>query len=473
VKASEPRLKLEFLGAAGGVTGSRTLLTFGEISTLVDCGLFQGPKDVRAKNREPFGVDIKRIQCVVMTHAHLDHSGYLPRLWREGFRGPIYCSSGTADLLPIMLTDAAYLEEEFAGYANKSGYSSHQPALPLFTKKDVDQCVKLIQPLTQNEWHKLGQHISFRFLPAGHIIGASMVQFSLNGFNGGKTITFSGDLGHDRLLTMRGPEILLETDVLILESTYGNREHPRHDSLKEFASIANRTFKRGGMLIIPAFSVGRAQEIMYMIRKCEDAAAIPKVPVTLDSPMANAATRVFLDHPKDHKETCRFSSKDPVDCYLPALFETTETANDSMLACMKDGPGVVISAAGMLNGGRILHHLKARLPHEQNTILFCGYQAEGTKGRYLQDNASNIDVIRIHHKEVPILAEIATMATLSAHADWVDIKNWLAKIQKPPKEILLNHGSLEALDAMAGHVTDVLPNARVRAIKEPGVIDLF
>ena len=464
---------LEFLGAAGGVTGSRTLVRFDGYKVLVDCGLFQGPKAVRQMNWDELREPSNKVQAVVLTHAHLDHSGYLPRFFRQGWRGPILCSEGTADLLPVMLRDAAYLEAESASYANKTGYSSHKPALPLFTEEDVDLVIQHLSPQKRGEWIQLAKDVSVRFASAGHIIGASSVQFSLAHTNGTRVLTFSGDLGHSRSLTMRPPELLTETDALVIESTYGDRLHPRGDVVAEFSGIAKRTFARGGVLVIPAFAVGRAQEVLYIIRLAEDLGLIPSVPVLLDSPMSKVATRVFFDHPEDHKDGSPFSTDKGREGYLPRYFTATTTSDDSMLACMKDGPMIVISAAGMLNGGRILHHLKARLPHEQNTILFCGYQAEGTKGRTLQDRPNGLDKLRIHHQEVPIEAEIATMESLSAHGDWQDLCEWVSRMTKPPSHVIVNHGNPEAMTAMEARLKSILPRAKVTAMLQPGTIQLF
>ncbi|MCX6124379.1 MAG: MBL fold metallo-hydrolase, partial [Proteobacteria bacterium] len=245
-------VSLRFLGAAGGVTGSRTLVETGSLRVLVDCGLFQGPKDIRIKNRQPMEIDGSKVDAVILTHAHLDHSGYLPRFCQEGFSGPIYCSEGTADLLAVMLADAAHLEEEQAKFANKSGYSTHKPAIPLFTAKDVEVCLKLLKPKARHDWNQIASTTSFRFIPSGHIIGASMVQFSFNENNVARLLTFSGDLGHDRMLTLRPPESLIETDTLVLESTYGDRLHPRDNMLEGFAEIIRRTHDRKGVLVIPA-----------------------------------------------------------------------------------------------------------------------------------------------------------------------------------------------------------------------------
>jgi metallo-beta-lactamase family protein len=463
-------ISIEFVGAAGEVTGSRSILRVNNQQFLIDCGLFQGPKATRQQNWEPLLGEPSRYDAIILTHAHLDHSGYLPRFYKEGYRGPIHCSHGTKDLAALLLKDAAHLEEEFARYANETGYSNHRPAKPLFTEKDVENVLPLFQGHPRHTWIALSPEVSIRFLNAGHIIGASMVQFSIATDHKSKLITFSGDLGHERSFTLRGPEYLLETDILVLESTYGDRRHPRSDTLEDVAEICRRTFQRRGVLVIPAFSVGRTQEVLYILRKLEDEQRIPKVPVILDSPMAMAATRVHINYPEDHREELR--SDDFQNGLLPELFETTPSPNDSMLACMRDGPMVVISAAGMLNGGRILHHLKARLPHAANTVLFCGYQAEGTKGRFLQDNAGVIDSLRIHHQEVPIAAEIATIQTLSAHGDCEDLTEWLSHLQRPCEEIFLNHGSVSAMQEMAEHLTRCHPSTVIVPVAKPQKFEL-
>jgi metallo-beta-lactamase family protein len=464
---------LDFLGAAGGVTGSRTLVRFDGYQILLDCGLFQGPKEIRQKNWDPVLMPEKKVDAVVLTHAHLDHSGFLPRFFRQGWRGPVYCSEGTADLLPVLLRDAAYLEAEFANYANKTGYSNHKPALPLFTEQDVEIVLKHIQPQMRDTWIQMAPDVSVRFVNAGHIIGASIVQFSLAHNNGSKILTFSGDLGHPRSLTIRPPDPIQETDALVLESTYGDRLHVRNNVVHELAEVAKHTFDRGGVLVIPAFAVGRAQEVLYIIRLAEDAGLLPQVPVLLDSPMAKVATKVFFDHPEDHREGLQFSRGSAEDKFLPARFETTVSADDSLLACMREGPMIVISAAGMLNGGRILHHLKARLPNPENTILFCGYQAEGTKGRILQDRPDHLTKLRIHHKEFAIEAEIATIGSLSAHGDSKDIKEWLQRMSKAPSHIIINHGDPSAVLSMAAIAQNIFPKASITPLLKPTYLKLF
>jgi metallo-beta-lactamase family protein len=443
-------IALEFLGAAGTVTGSKTLLHFGRRKHLIDCGLFQGPKELRARNWARFVPPAQELASVILTHAHLDHSGYLPRLTREGFNAPIHASKGTADVAELLLLDAAHLQEEDADFANRSHYSNHDPALPLFDTADARKALALFKSHERDQWIAVDEGLGVRFLRSGHIIGSSFVQLSLTVEGQPRLITFSGDIGHDRSHTLKGPVDVTETDILVLESTYGDREQPRTDPLDALAEIATRTFARKGVLVIPAFAVGRSQEVLHLFRLLEDAGKIPRVPVLLDSPLSNSATRVFLDHPEDTLFDLPF--RDGVSGFLPHRFETVATPDDSMMACMRSGPLVVISAAGMLNGGRILHHLKHRLPHRENTVLFVGYQGEGTKGRYLQEQGKAAGTLRIHHKEVSVEAEIATLTHLSAHGDAQDLVDWVGRFRRKPKRIFLNHGSAEASLALAARL---------------------
>ncbi len=456
-------LNLNFLGAAGVVTGSRTLVELDDRRFLVDCGLFQGDKTLRLRNWQNFPVDPKSIESVILTHAHLDHSGFLPRLVHEGFAGRIYCSDGTADLARILLLDSAHLEEEQAAFANESGYSNHKPARPLFTTADAERALGRLTPTPRFQWITLTDAIKFRFLRAGHIIGASMVQFQIDGPRHPTNLTFTGDLGHNRSQLMRAPDIIENTDVLVIESTYGNRLQPRGDLAAEFEKIANSTLKRGGVLVIPAFAVGRSQDIIYLIAQLERQGRIPKVPVILDSPMSIAATDIFFKHEEDHQ--AKFAGRVR---FFPEKYEISQTPNDSMLACMRDGPMIVISAAGMLSGGRILHHLKHRLPFAENTVLFAGYQAEGTKGRYLQDNGATGGHLRIHHKEIPINAEIATITGLSAHGDYQDLCNWCQKIGHKPERIFINHGTEASGNSLKGHLAKVCPGASINVVLGEG-----
>lgn len=439
--------KLEFLGAAGTVTGSRTLLTFNNHRILVDCGLFQGHKELRQRNWDPFPVDPQILDCIVLTHAHLDHSGYLPRLVRYGYRGPVYCSEGTADLLQILLLDSAKIQEEDADYANRTGHSHHRPALPLYSREDVEALIPLVKVIPEKDWFKLLPGVGVKLYRAGHIVGARTLMFSLDSGEQSQLICFSGDIGHDRMLTLRGPEAPPECDYLILESTYGNRDHDSRSPLDCLEKVILETTRRRGVLVIPAFAVGRAQEVIYMIRVLENAGRIPKIPVILDSPMSTKATDLFLRYTQEHQLGADFSPKDPSSFY-PSLFKAVEGPDESFGACMASGPAIIVSAAGMLTGGRILHHLKSRLPHEENTVLFAGYQAEGTKGRFLQDHGKEYGTLRIHHEEVPVKAHIETMPALSAHGDFNDLYRWMLKLGRAPKKVFLNHGDPDALRAM-------------------------
>ena len=470
---------LDFMGGAGEVTGSRTVLrTNGAgnnpsktFSTLIDCGLFQGPSDSRARNWEATKPGPTEIAAIVLTHAHLDHSGRLPRFCQEGYAGPIYCTKGTAELGKILLLDAAFLEEEQAAYARKTGYSHHKPALPLFTEADANLAVDQFKQVPRNQWQALNSEVQFQFLRAGHITGASLAQFSIDMNGVKKIITFSGDLGNHRSITMRPPVDLAETDILVLESTYGSRIHTRMPGSALLSDVINRTMDRKGVLVIPAFAVGRTQEILFMIRQLEDNKTIPSVPVILDSPMAAAATKNFLQHPEDH--LIEIASNGDATGFLPRQFEATHSTKESMAACLKDGPIIVISASGMLSGGRILHHLRTRLPNPKNTVLFVGYQAEGSKGHYLQNEGKACGRMRIFHTEVPIGAEIASIDNLSAHADQQDLVEWVGRIQKRPQKIFLNHGTKKSADQLADQIRRRFPTIDVTSLDAATSIQIY
>lgn len=444
-------VKLEFLGAADTVTGSRTLVSFRGQRLLIDCGLFQGDKSVRDRNWQNLIPKPKDLDGVILTHAHIDHSGYLPRLVKEGFNGPVWATEGTTDLCRIMLRDAARLEEETAGYANRSGYSHHKPALPLFTEEDAEQALTLFRPLARHQWQDLAPGLSLNFLRAGHIIGASLVQLAFDLGHGSRILTFSGDLGNDRSYLMRGPELAHDSDAMVLESTYGDRLQPRTSALCELAEVVRRTASRGGVLIIPAFAVGRAQEIIYMLRLIEDRGQIPPIPVVLDSPMAESAMEVCLRHGEDQVLGSAFhQSKSP---FFPRHFEVAATTDQSTYVLMREGPMIVVSASGMLAGGRVLHHLKRRLPDSKNTVLFAGYQAEGSKGRFLQEQGLEVGSIRIHHQEVAIEAEIATIQHLSSHADQADLLAYIERMRRLPQRLFVNHGTKLTQKALAEKIS--------------------
>jgi metallo-beta-lactamase family protein len=443
-------VSLRFIGAYAGVTGSKTLIQHQGASYLVDCGLFQGPKEVKLQNWETFPVDATHIDAVFLTHAHLDHVGYLPRLYRQGFRGPIWCSEGTQALAEIILMDSAFLEEELADYARRTGYSHYDNPQPLFTTKDAEAVVKLFRPLARQEWQDVGPGLSLRLVRSGHIIGSSFVQLMFKQDQKSKIITFSGDVGHNRSMILKGPEPIRNTDVLILESTYGDRLHPEEDAETLLGRYLERALGRSGVVVIPAFAVGRSQEVVFMIGHLERKGLIPKVPVFLDSPMSKKALQVFFSREEDQTVRSCFRG-DPND-FFPEKFEIIESADHSMLATMMEGPAIVVSASGMLSGGRVMHHLKHRLPDPRNMVIFTGYQAEGTKGRFLQDNSSSLKSLRIHHQEVEVAAEVVTVDHLSSHADYKELIAWLKQIEQGPEQVLLNHGNPHAQEALAERI---------------------
>jgi metallo-beta-lactamase family protein len=444
-------VKLKFLGAAHTVTGSRTLCQNGSERVLIDCGLFQGPKKVRDLNWLPFP-DAHLLNSIILTHAHIDHSGFLPRVVKDGFKGSIYCSPATRDLCEILLTDAAHLQEEDALFANQSGYSYHQPAYPLFTTNDAKQALRQFYQVPRNQWNQLGGNtMSFRLLRSGHILGSSFVELNVRQSETSQTILFSGDLGSGRSRILKPPVTGLEADYLVLESTYGNRIQNRTPPEDELAVIINRVCGRGGVLVIPAFSVGRTQEVLFLIRELERQNKIARLPVYVDSPMANRATDIFLKHTDDHQLIFDGDHLDSPLC--PSCFVAARTAQDSIILGMKEGPMIILSAAGMLTGGRVMHHLKRRLPDERNAVLFVGYQAEETKGRLLQ---SGIKEIRIHHQTVAVKAEILTLDGLSAHADAQDAIEWIKGFRRLPKKIFINHGDNGAPEALAARIHEML-----------------
>lgn len=448
-------MRLKFLGGVGTVTGSKTLCSYQRSNFLVDCGLFQGPRELRNFNwnAQP---SLKATEFVLLTHAHIDHSGYLPKLVRDGFRGPIYCSKATADLCRILLPDAAYLQEEDASFANRTGHSKHKPALPLYTEQDARETLKLLQPVPMETWIELRPGLSYKLSRAGHILGSSVVHVGYMTETAQRLVTFSGDLGRNTSRVIKGPSVLQETDDLILESTYGDRIHPKVDHKAALETIVNKVIGRGGTLVIPAFSVGRTQDILLLLHDLKTEGRLPDVPVYVDSPMAQEATTIYRNHEEELKPGI---SGDDVLLPLTTLkFHSVKTPDDSMMLCMNDDPKIVISAAGMLSGGRVLHHLRAKLPHEKNGVVFVGFQAEGTKGRLLQNGLTRI---RIHHQEVDVEAEIFTIESLSAHADSDEILAWVKGSLRPPKRIFINHGEPASAKALAYRIRTELGIDRV------------
>jgi metallo-beta-lactamase family protein len=440
---------LTFLGAAGTVTGSKHYLQSGQTRLLLDCGLFQGLKELRQRNWAPCPVPAAAIGGVLLSHAHIDHSGALPRLGREGFRGPIYCTPGTADLLKIMLPDAAHLQEEEAEFANRHQTSKHQPALPLFTTADADQVLTQVRPVGFNDSFSPAQGVTARFINAGHILGAGLVEVSING----RTLVFSGDLGRYGVPIMRDPDPVPAADVLLVESTYGNRLHPADDHHDRLTAAVARAVQKKGWLLIPAFAVGRSQEILYDLRELEDAARIPSLPVYLDSPMAIEATVIYARHPEEHDQDLKRVEASGERPFAPKQLRICKTADDSKRLNDTDGPGIIIAGSGMATGGRILHHFVRRLSDERTTVLFVGYQAAGTRGRLLREGVREV---RMLGQVVPVRATIMVSDSYSAHADQGEILRWLGGFTRPPETTYIVHGEPDAATALQALITSQL-----------------
>jgi metallo-beta-lactamase family protein len=435
--------QLTFLGATGTVTGSKYLLTTGSKKILVDCGLFQGLKQLRLKNRETLPLTPKRIDGVVLTHAHIDHSGYLPVLVKNGYAGRVYCTPATRDLCRILLPDAGHLQEEEARYANKHGYSKHRKALPLFTEKDALRALKRLQPVAFEELVPLGNALAFRLLPAGHILGAAIVAFEVNG----KRLVFSGDLGRHNDPIMPPPAAAGAADYLVVESTYGNRRHAPDDAQQVLGVHVKRALKRGGVVIIPAFAVGRAQTLLHYLAQLKKRNAIPDVPVFLNSPMAVDATRIYRNHRAEHRLT-------PDECKAACtVARMVNSADESRALNLRSGPMIIVSASGMATGGRVLHHLKAFAPDPRNMVLFPGFQAAGTRGASMIAGA---EAIKIHGEYVPVRAEVVSMDSLSAHADYTEILTWLRIFPRPPKKTFITHGEPAAADELRRRIQETL-----------------
>lgn len=431
-------MDLLFLGGAGTVTGSKFLVGAGETRVLVDCGMFQGYKQLRERNWQPLPVDPADFDAVALTHAHVDHSGWLPVLCRNGFRGPVHCTQATADLCDILLRDAAYLQEEEAEYANRKGFTKHRPARPLFTTEDAEQAISQLVPHEYAERIAVGadsSDTSIELAPSGHILGSAFVSLR----HGGRYLLFSGDLGRPGLPLMRDPQAMTSCDWLVLESTYGARQHEGGDPSDEIADVVGRTLARRGVVVIPSFAVARAQSVILHLHELKKERRIPDVPVYLNSPMATNVTKLYVRHHDEHRltqEECAevFSGVR----YVRSVAESKELNEGH-------GPMIIISSSGMATGGRVLHHLRAFGPDPRNAILFVGYQAGGTRGRALVEGARSL---RIHGEDVPIRAEVASVGSLSAHADSAETLGWLRHFKKPPRETFLVHGEPDALDGL-------------------------
>jgi metallo-beta-lactamase family protein len=444
---------LTFLGAAGTVTGSRFLVDVEGKKLLVDCGLFQGLKKYRLKNWDPFPVAPSEIDRVLLTHAHIDHSGYLPRLCKEGFAGKIHCTHATADLCDIMLRDSGYLQEEDAYWANKRKFSKHAPALPLYTVADAEQALTQFEPVNYGEDVYPADGLRIKFKDAGHILGSSLIDIKHTKGKKVTKIVFSGDLGRPGRPILRDPVQVFEVDYLVVESTYGDRLHGHNAPEEELAQVINQSVERGGILVIPSFAVGRTQELLYSIRELEEQARIPSLPLYVDSPMAINTTGVFEKRKGDYDLEAKVLELNGKRVLQPQNLTFCKDKEKSKQLHEKKGPGIIISASGMVEGGRILHHMIHRLPHRNNTVLFIGYQAEGTRGRTMSEGKPTV---KIHGKQIPIRATIENISGFSAHADYNEILAWLLGFNRPPSKTFIVHGELDSSKALAKKIERTL-----------------
>lgn len=433
-RGKEP-LSLTFLGAAGTVTGSRHLVTSGHARILVDCGLFQGLKNLRVMNWEPMEVPADEIDAVVLTHGHLDHCGYLPRLVREGFAGRIHATPATRDVAALILRDAGFIQERDAEYANRKGFSKHSPALPLYRVVDAEQAIGMFSDVPWHEEVALPGDGTLLLRRAGHILGAASAQVDIDG----RRIVFSGDLGRYGDPVMHDPESVPEADYVVIESTYGNRRHDRGDPLTALGEVIERTVERGGTVVVPAFAVGRAQALIHDLWRLRRAGRLAHVPVYLDSPMATSAGELMNAHADDH----RLSPRD----YEAACAGVTcvRDAEESKALSANRYPKVIISASGMATGGRVLHHIVAFGTDHRSTLLFSGFQAAGTRGRKLLDGAREV---RIHGRWLEVKAEVTELPMLSAHADGDELMRWLSGFRNPPRRVFIVHGEPDASEAL-------------------------
>lgn len=445
---------LTFLGAARTVTGSKYLLEHGGVRVLVDCGLFQGLKALRERNWDEFPVEPASISAVVLTHAHLDHVGYLPRLVAQGFSGRAFCTAGTQDLCRLVLPDSGRIQEEDARQANKHLYTRHAPALPLYDEVTAQRALTHLQPVGYEREIEVAPGITAEFHPAGHLLGSSFVRVRLAG---SKTILFGGDLGRYDRPVLRDPAAAPPADVVLIESTYGDRDHPPDDQGEALAEIIRDTAGRGGKLIIPSFAIGRVEELLYWIRQLERRARIPVLPVYVDSPMATDALHYYSQRVAELDPDMQPARKD-VSTFATARYQAIASPQQSKELTASRRSAIVISASGMATGGRVLHHLAAALPDARNTVLFVGFQAEGTRGRTLVDGAAQV---KIHGHWVPVQARVARLDSMSAHADRHEIIRWLRTLPQLPERLCLVHGEPGPMDALKRLVHEQLGIAGV------------
>ena len=434
-------VSVRFLGGAGTVTGSKFLIQVDSQNVMIDCGLFQGYKQLRLRNWKPLPVDPQDVDAIVLTHAHIDHSGYAPVMVANGFDGPVHCTEGTRALCELLWLDSGYLQEREAKAANRGGYTRHKPARPLYDKQQAEKALPRLTSHRFDQWVDITSDIRIRFRVAGHILGASIVEVDA----GGKRLVFSGDLGRLDNPIMQPPALIERADYLFLESTYGNRDHPVTDPEEALADIISRTVRRGGSIIIPSFAVGRAQALLFHLSNLMKRKEIPDLPVYLDSPMAIDASDIFCRYNDGLRLT---EPQARASCGLATFTRSTE---DSKALDIEKGQKIIISASGMATGGRILFHLREYAPGPNNTILFAGFQAGGTRGaRMLQ----GVEEIKIHGRYYPVRAEVANLHMLSAHADRSEILTWLDGFQSPPHETFIVHGEPDAADSLRHRIEE-------------------
>ena len=437
---------IEFLGAAGTVTGSKYLVATSRARVLVDCGLFQGLKDLRLRNWDKPHFDPRSIDAIVLTHAHIDHVGYIPRLVRQGFEGPIYATPPTIDLCGILLPDSGHLQEEEAEHANRRGYSKHSPALPLYTAEDAVNSLRHLKPIPYSHVTQVAKGIRVRMSDAGHILGSAIVEMWVSEGELETKLVFSGDLGRYGEPLLADPSLIEEAQYLIMESTYGDRLHSNGHPELQLVDAVTGAVESGGALVIPSFAVGRTQQLLFAFHSLLEERKIPDLPVYVDSPMATDATKIFLAHPEAHRIDLRRLENDGENPLRLPRLSYVQNIQDSLALDGRKGSMIVISASGMATGGRILHHLEAFLPDSRATVLFVGYQAAGTRGRSLLDGAKEL---KMHGEMVPVRASIKKIDGFSAHADRDELLRWLSGFRKAPARTFLVHGEGEALSSLA------------------------
>jgi metallo-beta-lactamase family protein len=441
--------ELTFLGAARTVTGSKYLLTHGKSRVLFDCGLFQGLKELRLRNWEDLSVPATSIDAVVLTHAHLDHVGYVPRLVKQGFKGPVFCTAGTAELSQLVLPDSGRIQEEDARQANRHGYSKHSPAMPLYDEAEAHRALTHFHPVGFARQIEVADGVTVEFRGSGHLLGSAYV---ITRLSGGYTILFGGDLGRYARPVLPDPEDAMQADTVLVESTYGDRDHPSDDQGNELAVVIRETAARGGKVVIPAFAIGRVEELLYWIRRLERERRIPVMPVFVDSPMASEALRFYIQRSHELDPEMRSDNKPgarDVSAFATARFQVIASPQQSKELTASRKPAIVISSSGMATGGRVLHHLAAALPDPKNTVLLVGFQSEGTRGRKLLEGAPDV---RIHGAPVPVRARVAKLNQMSGHADRSEIIRWLKTLPAPPKRLFLVHGEPKPMDALKGTI---------------------